>query len=93
MNGDSSIPLIIGRSFLATSKALIDLSSGKIKLWVNSEDITFNLDSTLRHPMNLDDSCFSMDFIDHFVKVNMNELLFDDLILLALCEDNGFVRS
>ncbi|XP_048229310.1 uncharacterized protein LOC125369930 [Ricinus communis] len=32
MNGESDVPLILGRPFLATSKALIDVSSGKLEL-------------------------------------------------------------
>ncbi|XP_048232878.1 uncharacterized protein LOC125370630 [Ricinus communis] len=46
MEGDSSIPLILGRSFLATSKAVIDVCDGKLQLRVGDETVTFNLSAS-----------------------------------------------
>ncbi|GKA51515.1 reverse transcriptase domain-containing protein [Tanacetum coccineum] len=41
---DPRVPLILGRSFLKTSRALIDVYEGEITLRVGREAITFNLD-------------------------------------------------
>ncbi|GJY66070.1 hypothetical protein Tco_0468308 [Tanacetum coccineum] len=43
------VPLILGRSFLKTSRALIDVYEGEITLRVGREAITFNLDQTSRY--------------------------------------------
>ncbi|GKF73660.1 hypothetical protein Tco_0219992, partial [Tanacetum coccineum] len=49
---DPRVPLILGRSFLKTNRALIDVYEGKITLRVGREAITFNLDQTLRYTTN-----------------------------------------
>ncbi|GKA10800.1 reverse transcriptase domain-containing protein [Tanacetum coccineum] len=49
---DPRVPLILGRSFLKTSRALIDVYEGEITLRVSKEAITFNLDQTLRYTAN-----------------------------------------
>ncbi|GJW87861.1 hypothetical protein Tco_0163201, partial [Tanacetum coccineum] len=43
---DPRVPLILGRCFLKTSRALIDVHEGEITLRVGKEAITFNLDQT-----------------------------------------------
>ncbi|GJY57240.1 reverse transcriptase domain-containing protein [Tanacetum coccineum] len=43
---DPRVPLILGRCFLKTSHALIDVYEGEITLRVGKEAITFNLDQT-----------------------------------------------
>nr|GEY37880.1 hypothetical protein [Tanacetum cinerariifolium] len=43
---DPRVPLILGRSFLRTSRALIDVYGEEIALRVNDETITFNLKQT-----------------------------------------------
>nr|GEW69210.1 reverse transcriptase domain-containing protein [Tanacetum cinerariifolium] len=40
---DPRVPLILGRSFLRTGRALIDVYGEEITLWVNDEAVTFNL--------------------------------------------------
>ncbi|GJS22805.1 reverse transcriptase domain-containing protein [Tanacetum coccineum] len=49
---DPRVPLILGRSFLKTSRALIDVYEGEITLRVGKEAITFNLDQTSRYTTN-----------------------------------------
>ncbi|GKF22453.1 reverse transcriptase domain-containing protein [Tanacetum coccineum] len=49
---DPRVPLILGRSFLKTSRALIDVYEGEITLRVGREVITFNLDQTSRYTAN-----------------------------------------
>ncbi|GJS69223.1 reverse transcriptase domain-containing protein [Tanacetum coccineum] len=45
---DPRVPLILGRSYLKNSRALIDVYEGEITLYVGREAITFNLDQTSR---------------------------------------------
>nr|GEX02657.1 reverse transcriptase domain-containing protein [Tanacetum cinerariifolium] len=49
---DPRVPLILGRSFLRTGRALIDVYGEKITLMVNDESITFNLDQVMRYSDN-----------------------------------------
>nr|GEW17996.1 reverse transcriptase domain-containing protein [Tanacetum cinerariifolium] len=54
-NADPRVPLILGRSFLKTGKALIDVFEGELTLRVGKEAITFNLDQTSRYSANYND--------------------------------------
>ncbi|GJZ41249.1 reverse transcriptase domain-containing protein [Tanacetum coccineum] len=46
---DPRVPLILGRCFLKTSRALIDVYEGELTLRVDNEAITYNLDQTSRY--------------------------------------------
>nr|GEU77557.1 DNA-directed DNA polymerase [Tanacetum cinerariifolium] len=62
---DPRVPLILGRSFLRTGCALIDVYREEITLWVNDEAITFNLNQTTRYSSTYDDlSVNRIDIID-----------------------------
>ncbi|GJY49695.1 reverse transcriptase domain-containing protein [Tanacetum coccineum] len=54
-DADPRVPLILGRSFLKTRRALIDVCKGKLTLRVGKEAVTFNLDLTLRYSSNYND--------------------------------------
>ncbi|XP_076926465.1 uncharacterized protein LOC143589648 [Bidens hawaiensis] len=43
MDEDKNVPLIIGRPFLATARALIDVCTGRITLRVGDEGVTFDI--------------------------------------------------
>ncbi|KAM6549146.1 hypothetical protein CsatB_020822 [Cannabis sativa] len=43
MEEDSTIPIILGRPFLATGRALIDVQKGELKLRVQDEEVNFNV--------------------------------------------------
>nr|GEZ39055.1 reverse transcriptase domain-containing protein [Tanacetum cinerariifolium] len=59
------VPLILGRSFLRTGRALIDVYGEEITLWVNDESVTFNLNQTTRYSSTYDDlSINRIDIID-----------------------------
>nr|GEU35460.1 reverse transcriptase domain-containing protein [Tanacetum cinerariifolium] len=62
---DPRVPLILGRSFLRTSRALIDVYGEEITLRVNDESITFNLSQTMRYSSTCDDTSVNrVDVID-----------------------------
>ncbi|GJR30327.1 reverse transcriptase domain-containing protein [Tanacetum coccineum] len=52
---DPRVPLILGRSFLKTGPALIDVYAGELTLRVGNKAVTFNLDQTSRYSSNYDD--------------------------------------
>ncbi|XP_070032763.1 uncharacterized protein [Nicotiana tomentosiformis] len=47
---DEEIPIILGRQFLATGRALIDCETGELKMRLNDEEITFNVQKSMRRP-------------------------------------------
>nr|GEY51248.1 reverse transcriptase domain-containing protein [Tanacetum cinerariifolium] len=62
---DPRVPLILGRSFLRTDRALIDVYGEEITLWVNDESVTFNLNQTMRYSSTYDDNSVNrIDVID-----------------------------
>ncbi|GJV19519.1 reverse transcriptase domain-containing protein [Tanacetum coccineum] len=61
---DPRVPLILGRSFLRTGRALIDVYGEEITLRVDNEAVTFNLDQTTRYSSINDKSVNRIDIID-----------------------------
>nr|GEV24873.1 reverse transcriptase domain-containing protein [Tanacetum cinerariifolium] len=62
---DPRVPLILGRSFLSTVRALIDVYKEEITLWVNDKAVTFNLNLTTRYSSTYDDLFVNrIDIID-----------------------------
>nr|GEV19925.1 DNA-directed DNA polymerase [Tanacetum cinerariifolium] len=62
---DHRVPFILGRSFLRTGRALIDVYGEEITLRVNDESITFNLNQTMRYSFTYDDNLVNrIDVID-----------------------------
>nr|GEZ37644.1 reverse transcriptase domain-containing protein [Tanacetum cinerariifolium]GFB52134.1 reverse transcriptase domain-containing protein [Tanacetum cinerariifolium] len=62
---DPRVPIILGRSFLRTGRALIDVYGEEITLRVNDEAFTFNLNQTTRYSSTYDDMSENrIDIID-----------------------------
>nr|XP_016506505.1 PREDICTED: uncharacterized protein LOC107824269 [Nicotiana tabacum] len=47
---DEEISIILGRPFLDTGRALIDCETGELKMILNNEEITFNVQKSMRRP-------------------------------------------
>ncbi|KAK4729713.1 hypothetical protein R3W88_022701 [Solanum pinnatisectum] len=50
---DFEIPIILGRPFLATERALVDVESEKLKFRVNKDEVTFNVYKSMKHPSDI----------------------------------------
>ncbi|XP_021724275.1 uncharacterized protein LOC110691628 [Chenopodium quinoa] len=50
MDEDERIPIILGRPFLATSRAIMDVKEGKISLIIYNDSIEFDLNSVMQQP-------------------------------------------
>nr|GEY68166.1 reverse transcriptase domain-containing protein [Tanacetum cinerariifolium] len=81
-DADPRVPLILGRSFLKTERALIDVFEGELTLRVGKEAITFNLDQTSRYSANYNDmTAKRIDVIDMACEEYSQEVLgFSDTI-------------
>ncbi|XP_038875092.1 uncharacterized protein LOC120067619 [Benincasa hispida] len=47
---DRNVPIILGRSFLATGKVLIDVHKGELTMRVGNHEVKFNVLNTLKFP-------------------------------------------
>ncbi|GJX56593.1 reverse transcriptase domain-containing protein [Tanacetum coccineum] len=81
-DADPRVPLILGRSFLKTGRALIDVYEGELTLRVEKEAVTFNLDQTSRYSSNYDDNSVNrIDVIEMACEEYSQEVLgFSDVI-------------
>ena len=50
MEEDTQVPILLGRPFLATGAALIDVKKGELTLRVEDEAVHFNLNKSLEQP-------------------------------------------
>ena len=50
MEEDTQVPLLLGRPFLATGAAMIDVQKGELTLKVGDEVMHFNINRILEHP-------------------------------------------
>ncbi|GJZ26240.1 reverse transcriptase domain-containing protein [Tanacetum coccineum] len=57
---DPQVPLILGRSFLRTSRALIDVYEGELVLRDGKEQITFHVNGTSKHPQKHENESIKM---------------------------------
>nr|GEW90648.1 reverse transcriptase domain-containing protein [Tanacetum cinerariifolium] len=86
-DADPRVPLILGRSFLKTGRALIDVFEGELTLRVGKEAITFNLDQTSRYSANYSDmTAKRIDVIDMACEEYSQEVLEVD-VFLAIEDD------
>ncbi|GKE70509.1 reverse transcriptase domain-containing protein, partial [Tanacetum coccineum] len=82
-DADPRVPLILGRSFVKTGRALIDVYEGELTLHVGKEAVTFNLNKTSRYSSNYDDMTANrIDVIEMDCEEYSQEVLsFSDVIM------------
>ncbi|XP_022870851.1 uncharacterized protein LOC111390096 [Olea europaea var. sylvestris] len=67
MEEDKDVPLILGRPFLATGRALIDVQNGQLILRLGEERVSFNIFKAMKLPIETD-RCFRADMIDKMIE-------------------------
>ncbi|GJU72317.1 putative reverse transcriptase domain-containing protein [Tanacetum coccineum] len=75
MEEDHKIPIILGRPFLATTHAMIDVFNKKISFEVGDETITFDIEKSMRFLPSNDDTCHSVDMVDLTILDHVQEIL------------------
>ena len=63
MDEDEKVPLIIGRPFLATNRALIDVESGELTLRVGDDKVQLSINKKDNLPKKQSESCMKLEFI------------------------------
>ena len=73
----SKCPLILGRLFLNTEKAIIDVHEGKITLRVGDERVEFVMPKLMKYPIE-EEFCMRVEVVDECVReVNLNKEIID----------------
>ncbi|MCI16277.1 hypothetical protein A2U01_0037419 [Trifolium medium] len=57
---DDDVPLILGRPFMKTTRMMIDIDDGVMKVRVQDEEVSFNLWEAMKHSKEKD-VCFKLD--------------------------------
>nr|GFA03239.1 reverse transcriptase domain-containing protein [Tanacetum cinerariifolium]GFA29002.1 reverse transcriptase domain-containing protein [Tanacetum cinerariifolium] len=73
MEGNSKVPLILGRPFLHTVDVIIRVKQKQLNLGVGTKKMIFNIDSA--HSYSNYDTCFSIDVIDEILEEDFDALL------------------
>ena len=66
MEKDKEIPIILGRPFLATGRAMMDVQKGELKLRVQDDEVRFSVFNTVRHPEE-NDACLMIEAVEAIV--------------------------
>ena len=66
MEEDKEILIILGRPFLATGRAMIDVQKGELKLRVQDDEVKFSVFNVVRHPAE-SDACFMIEAVEAIV--------------------------
>ncbi|CAH9140245.1 unnamed protein product [Cuscuta epithymum] len=88
MDQDRGVPLILGRPFLATARALIDVGDGKLVLRVGDESATFDMSKIMKRPCQDSGECFYMDVVDSLVEDCIPNMLSDEAFFDLLLDDS-----
>jgi len=67
MAEDEDMPLILGRPFFATGRALIDVEMGQLILRFHNEQVVYNIFEAMKHRAE-NPKCYRIDVIDEIVE-------------------------
>ncbi|GKA23280.1 DNA-directed DNA polymerase [Tanacetum coccineum] len=65
---DELVPIILGRPFLATARAVINVHEEKLSLRVGSETVTFNIRKSMKSKHSRDDYLYCADYTAKLVQ-------------------------
>ncbi|KAL5539546.1 hypothetical protein UlMin_045339 [Ulmus minor] len=69
---DMEVPIILGRPFLATGRALIDVHNGELTMRVQDEKVTFNVFQAMKFPNEVEE-CSALSLVDSLVSERFAE--------------------
>ncbi|GKE87261.1 DNA-directed DNA polymerase [Tanacetum coccineum] len=75
MPEDSIVPIILGRPFLATARAMIDVFDKKITLSIGDDEVIFDIDQSIKRPPTEDDECYGIYDLDDTINAEGQKLL------------------
>ncbi|XP_057249215.1 uncharacterized protein LOC130590682 [Beta vulgaris subsp. vulgaris] len=83
MEEDAQVPIILGRPFLATAGAIIDMKNGKITFEVGTEKMEYNLTNSMEAPF-MGETIYRLDALDETIEVKAASLQLDDSLQTVL---------
>lgn len=69
---DKEVPIILGRSFLATGRTLIDVQKGELTMCVQDNQVTFNVFKSMQFPDTMDDCSAVSNLEDLIIEKELN---------------------
>ncbi|XP_070025942.1 uncharacterized protein [Nicotiana sylvestris] len=93
---DYEVPIILGRPFLATWKALVDVEAGELTFRVGDEKVVFHMCKSMKQP-NSTEVCYFVDLVtevivdDKSAMINVEDSLEVVLLNHDVTEDEGLV--
>jgi len=63
MEEDIEVPLILGIPCMKTAKVIIDVDKGKLKVYSQDEEVSFDVFEAMKHPSG-EKECFRVDVLD-----------------------------
>ncbi|XP_070032629.1 uncharacterized protein [Nicotiana tomentosiformis] len=82
MEVNKEVPLILGRPFLCTCKAILDIYEGNLMLRVGNEKVVFQMKRMMKYPSDEAStySCFKLDMVEELAeKYKFDNLVEDNL--------------
>ena len=76
MEEDKEVPIILGRSFLRTAGALIDVKNGTLTLRIGDEKVQFQINRAMKYPDQLE-TCYRVDVIEEVMEELVEEQLLE----------------
>ena len=80
MEEDKQVPLLLGRPFLATRFALIDVKKGELNFRVGIEEVHFNLNQSLKQHDVEKAQCMRVDNVIHVSKEHNGDPLKESML-------------
>nr|GEZ27986.1 hypothetical protein [Tanacetum cinerariifolium] len=74
----SRVSIILGRPFLATARAMIDVFNKKITLRVRDDEVIFDMDQSIKRSPAEDYECYGVDDLNDAINAETQELLAND---------------
>ncbi|KAL7604300.1 hypothetical protein Lser_V15G15329 [Lactuca serriola] len=68
MEEDHQVLIILGRTFLNSACAIVDIRESKLTIRVGDDSITFGVDQAMKHSKYSDDTAFSVDILEELLE-------------------------
>ena len=89
---DFEVPIILGRPFLATGRALVDMEKGQVKFRLNNEEVTFNVCRSMRQSGEIQSLSSISCKVEKSSKVQIEErLCVEALAAVIMNFDSDFI--
>ncbi|KAF7839732.1 uncharacterized protein G2W53_008214 [Senna tora] len=69
---DKSVPIILGRPFLATGRTIIDVQKGELTMRVQDQEVKFNVFKAMKLPGETEE-CFHVNVVDYVVDCSVQD--------------------